>query len=86
MNSLDLLGDVLDVSNAGTGCPCGSLPHVAGREDSPELLEVLTTLLTLAAPGDSFKHAVVVVLATGYAIGASDAVDAMAIMIPDTLP
>ena len=85
MNALDLLRDVLDTANAGTLCPCASLPHVGMREDSQELLEALTTLVSALSQssGGGLKHALVAVLATGYAIGASDTLDAMALSVPD---
>ena len=87
MNTLDLLRDVLDTANAGTLCPCASLPHVGMREDSAELLEALVTLVSVLSQstGDSLKHALVAVLATGYAIGSNDAVSAMALNVPDAL-
>ena len=87
MSAMDLLRDVLDTANAGTLCPCASLPHVGMREDSEELLGALVTLVSVLshAQGDGLKHGLVAVLATGYAIGSNDALDAMALSAPDVI-
>ena len=72
MSALDLLRDVLDTAHASDTCPCGTLAHVALREDSEALLSALTELVRPLAQsnGDGLRHALVVILATGYALGA----------------
>lgn len=99
MDALKVLEDVVTLCQEAPAevCPHLTLEHVTRHENEAEaeigLLQMAGEVLTLAQmtgqdPTPALAHIVLFAIATGYALGASDAYDvtiSSEVIVPDTL-